>query len=495
MRAWYSPEIESRTDAVVEAVDVLIVGAGVSGLCVAARMREAGIESFRIVEKADTLGGTWRDNHYPGCACDIPSHLYSYSFEPNPGWSRMFAPQPEILAYLHGVAERRGLLPRIQFGREVQSMRWDEVAGRWRVRTTRGGQYVARHVVSALGALHHPLVPKLPGLERFAGAQFHSATWDHDVDLAGQRVAVIGTGASSIQFVPQIVDRVGRLTLFQRTPPWILPKGNPAFDERAQRRFRSLPLYRRWFRGRLFMQHEERVGGFTGSRAQLDKVERLARRHIERQVQDPALREKVTPDYAIGCKRLLISSDWYPALQKPNVDVVSGAIREVTSDAIVTVEGGSHPADVLIFGTGFDTQNNLARLDVRGRDGVSLAERWRDGARAFLGTMVAGFPNLYVMLGPNSGLAHNSQIFMIEAQANLVLSCLRACGTAPVEVRSDVEEAFDRDLQKRLAKTVWQAGGCRNWYQDGSGRNTISWPGTSLEFWWKTRRVREEDLR
>ncbi|HKY89505.1 MAG TPA: NAD(P)/FAD-dependent oxidoreductase [Nevskiaceae bacterium] len=478
-------------------VEVLLIGAGVSGLCVAARLREAGVASFVILEKAATLGGTWRDNRYPGCACDIPAHLYSYSFEPNPAWSRMFAPQGEILAYLQRMAERRDLVSRIRFGQEVASLRWDDGAGCWNVRTRGGEHHVARHVVSALGALHHPALPRLPGLDRFEGPRFHSATWNDDVDLAGQRVAVIGTGASAIQFVPTIVDRVSRLHVFQRTPPWILPKVNPVFDARRQWRFRNLPLYRRWFRSRLFLVHEERVGGFTGDRARMVAVERLARRHLERQVPDPVLRARVTPDYAIGCKRLLISSDWYPALQKPHAEVVADAIAEVTSNGITTADGTTRPVDVLIFGTGFDTQNNLTRLDVRGRDGASLAERWQGGASAYLGTLVAGFPNLYVMLGPNSGLAHNSQIFMIEAQANVVLYCLRRGGRSrvAVEVRQEVQEAFNRGLAARLAKSVWQAGGCHNWYQDGSGRNTISWPGTSLEFWWRTRWARRGDFR
>jgi cation diffusion facilitator CzcD-associated flavoprotein CzcO len=464
-----------------------------SGLCMAARLRDVGHEDFVILEKAAELGGTWRDNTYPGCACDIPSHLYSFSFEPNPDWSAMFATQAEILAYMRRMSERRRLAEKMHLGREITSMVWNADAGRWDLQTRDGERWAARVVVSALGALHHPSLPHVPGFERFRGEHFHSAAWKHGYDLAGRRIAVIGTGASAIQFVPSIVDRVEHLHLFQRTPPWILPKANPSFPARLQWRFRHLPGYRRWLRGRLFLAHEERVGGFIGNPVRQARIETLARRHLEKQVADPVLRAKLTPDYTIGCKRLLISSDWYPALQRRNVEVVSGPIREITETGVVAGDGVERPVDSLIFGTGFDTQNNLSRLDVRGRDGITLTEHWHSGARAFLGTLVSGFPNLFVMLGPNTGLAHNSQIFMIEAQTRLVLSCLRG-GRRVVEIRSEAEACFQRELADRLAKTVWQTGGCRNWYQDGSGRNTISWPGPSLEYWWRTQRMRKEDL-
>ena len=474
-------------------LEALIIGAGISGLCVAARLERAGMRSFLVLEKAGDVGGTWRDNNYPGCACDIPSHLYSLSFEPNPAWSQMFAPQGEILAYLRNMAARRGLMSRIRFCTTVQSATWDEAAAMWRVRTTQGRNYTTRVLVSALGALHHPAIPRLPGLEQFRGERFHSATWNHGYELAGKRVAVIGTGASSIQFVPRIVDQVARLHLFQRTPPWILPKANPVFGPEMQWRFRWLPLYRLGFRSRLFWVHEQRVHGFTDKPERMDKIEGFARALLERQVADPALRARLTPDYAIGCKRLLISSDYYPALQKPNAELVTEGIREVRAGSIVTTDGVERGVDALIFGTGFDTQNNLSRLDVRGRGGRTLGQTWSERTEAYAGTMISGFPNLFVMLGPNSGLTHNSQIFMIESQTRLILSALKAMrqrGERAIDVSKEAQADYNQELQGRLAHSVWQAGGCSNWYHDAAGNNTINWPGTSLEYFRLTRQLR-----
>lgn len=480
-----------------EPLEVLIIGAGFSGLCVAALIKHMGVESFLILEKGREVGGTWRDNDYPGCACDIPSHLYSLSFEPNAAWSQMFAPQGEILAYLKRLASARGLLPQIRFGCAVEAATWDEAAALWRITTARGGKLSARVLVSAIGALHHPVIPAIPGLEQFRGERFHSATWNHDYELAGKRVAVVGTGASAIQFVPRIVDRVARLHVFQRTPPWIVPKANRPFDHVEHWRFRNLPLYRRWFRSRLFWIHEQRLRGFTGGAARMQATERLAREQLERQVRDPVLRAKLTPDYAIGCKRLLISSEWYPALQRANAEVVTEPVREVRASSIVSADGVERAVDALIFGTGFDTQNNLRRLAVRGRHGRTLAQAWGDTMQGYLGTLVAGFPNLFVMLGPNSGLTHNSQIFMIEAQARFIrssLKLLRRRNAHALDVRANVQAGFNRDLHTRLTQTVWQAGGCRSWYQDAAGHNTTNWPGSTLEYWWLTRRARAADL-
>ena len=481
----------------MERVEVLIVGAGFSGLCVAALLKRRGIGSFLVLEKGDEVGGTWRDNHYPGCACDIPSHLYSLSFEPNPGWSQMFAPQHEILDYLERLVDRRELRQNIRFGCAIESAAWDEAAALWRVRTSRGDELGARLVVSALGALHHPTLPRIPGLENFGGERFHSATWNHGYDLAGKRVAVVGTGASAIQFVPKIVDRVARLHVFQRTAPWILPKANREFDHGQRWRFRHLPLYRRWFRSRLFWIHERRLPGFVQDRAHMKPIERMARELLRRQVPDEALRAKLTPNYDVGCKRLLISSEWYPALQRPSAELVTEAIREVRADAIVTADGAVRPIDALILGTGFDTQNNLRRIPIVGRHGRTLAQAWSDTMQGYLGTLVAGFPNLFVMLGPNVGLTHNSQIFMIEAQANFILASLdtlRRRGAHALDVRADVQDDFNRNLQIRLQRSVWQSGGCMSWYQDKAGHNTTNWPGRCLEYWRLTRRARANDF-
>jgi cation diffusion facilitator CzcD-associated flavoprotein CzcO len=514
-------------------VDVLIIGAGFSGLCVARGLRRRGF-SFRILERAGDVGGTWRDNTYPGCACDIPSPLYSFSFAQRAGWTRLFPRQPEILDYLRDFAARRRLLEHTRFGAEVTGARWDERSGTWAVTEADGTRHVARALVSAIGALAVPSVPKLPGLDTFAGPTMHSATWDHDLDLRGQRVAVIGTGASAIQFVPQIVERVAHLTLVQRTPPWVVPKPDVPFSDR-RRLLRRFPPYRWYDRARMFWIHEARRKGFTDSAAdsavagsdsaadsaadQSDSAaagpatpegsaegvasmvlaERLARSQLRRQVPDPELRAALTPDYAIGCKRLLISSDYYPALSRPNVTVTTSGISAVRPDRIVTEDGTEHPVDVIIFATGFDTQHGLAAVPVVGRDGLDLERRWRDGLEAYLGTTVSGFPNYFVMMGPNSGLGHNSQIFMIEAQARYTVSALagmRRRRIRSVEVRPEVERAYNTWVQGRLAGSVWQAGGCRSWYQHArTGRNTLLWPSSTIEFWRRTHRARLSDYR
>ncbi|GAA1711833.1 flavin-containing monooxygenase [Fodinicola feengrottensis] len=471
----------------VNELDVLIIGAGFSGLGVAALLDRAGLRSFRILEASHDLGGTWRDNTYPGCACDIPSPLYSYSFDQKSDWTRLFAPQPEILAYLHDVARRRGLTDRTRFGTQVARADWDEAAARWEVITTAGEHYRTRFLVTAVGALHHPVVPKLPGAETFAGPAFHSANWDHDLDLTGKRVAVIGTGASAIQFVPAIVDKVEAMAVFQRTAPWILPKADRPTEPRHR-------LYRWYVRKRLFWIHENRAAGFVRDPSKLAQTARYARGLLKRQVPSEPLRELLTPDYAIGCKRLLISNDWYPALTRPHVSVHTGSVREVRPDAVVAADGTVVPADVLIYGTGFDAHDNVTRMAITGRDGVRLTDAWRDGMAAYLGTTVTGFPNMFVMTGPNTGLGHNSQIVMIEAQARHLLDCIqrvRRRGGRSIEVRAEVQTSYNEWIQQRMASTVWQSGGCRSWYQDpGTGRHTILWPDTTIAFLRRTHRVR-----
>jgi cation diffusion facilitator CzcD-associated flavoprotein CzcO len=488
----------AEVQAAANDVDVLIVGAGFSGLGVAALLSKAGLRSFHILEAADDLGGTWRDNTYPGCGCDIPSPLYSYSFDQKADWTRLFAGQPEILDYLRDVARRRGLIDHIRFGQQAQQARWAEAEARWEVATSTGDRYRAQFLISAVGPLHHPAYPDLPGAETFDGPAFHSATWRHDLDLTGKRVAVIGTGASAIQFVPAIVDQVAALTIFQRTPPWIVPKADRPFDERHRRLARRFPPYRWWVRERLFWIHENRAAGFVSSPAAMEQTAALARRLIERQVPDPELRTAVTPDYTIGCKRLLISSDWYPTLSRAHVDVRSGEVRKVRPGAVVGEDGVEVDADILIYGTGFDAQHSI-RIDITGRDGRTLADAWSKGNQAYLGTAVAGFPNMFLMVGPNTGLGHNSQIFMIEAQARYIVDSLRRLrrrGADCMEVRPEVQESFNDWLDGRMVSTVWQTGGCRSWYQDPrSGRNTILWPDTTISFWRRTRRARMSDYR
>jgi cation diffusion facilitator CzcD-associated flavoprotein CzcO len=477
------------------ALDVIIVGAGVSGLCIACRLQRAGY-SYTILEQADNVGGTWRDNTYPGCGCDIPAPLYSFSFAQRSGWSRFFATQPEILNYLQWVAARFGVDRRIEFGTKVISATWQERRQTWAVVTADGTVLESRYLVSATGALRTPRYPDIRGREAFGGPAFHTATWDHAVDLRGKRVAVIGTGASAIQLVPQIAPQVQHLTVFQRTPAWIVPKADREFSPR-QRRLRRLWTYRSYTRSRLFWIHESRVKGFTEAEAQMVDTERLARSHLRRQVPDPQLRAALTPDYAIGCKRLLISSDYYPTLNRDNVTLQTSPIVEITADSVVTADHQAYQADVVIYGSGFDAHFSFAEIDVVGRDGKKLSDRWCRGREAYLGTTISGFPNYFVMLGPNSGLGHNSQIFMIEAQARYIMSCLRTARRRRIgvlDVRQCVEKEFNEWLQGRLAHSVWQAGGCHSWYQHpSSGKNTVLWPSSAISFWRRTHRMRLSD--
>jgi cation diffusion facilitator CzcD-associated flavoprotein CzcO len=477
---------------VSQILDVVIVGSGFSGLCMAIKLREEGRRSFVVLEKDGGLGGTWRANHYPGCACDIPSHLYSFSFAPNPHWSRAFAPQEEILAYLEGCADRFGVRPHLRFGCEVVRVVRDEAAALWQVTLRSGETLAARHVVLGIGALSRPAVPSLPGLERFSGATFHSAAWDHGYDLRGKRVAVIGTGASAIQFVPQIVDQVARLHLFQRTPPWVLPKPDRLIPPALRARFAAHPALLRLYRAGLYALLEARGVAFFLEPRLMRLLARVGRAHIARQIRDPALRRRVTPSYLPGCKRILLADDYYPALERPHVELVTDGIRAVTPAGIVAGDGVERPVDAILFGTGFQVTDYLTPIDVRGPGGVSLAETWRArGVEAHLGTMAAGFPNLYFLMGPNTGLGHNSMVFMIEAQVHHVMACLRALdrrGAAALDVRTEVQTAYNARLASRFDRTVW-ASGCQSWYLDARGRNPVLWPGFTLEFWLRTRRL------
>jgi cation diffusion facilitator CzcD-associated flavoprotein CzcO len=419
----------------------------------------------------------------------VPSHLYSFSFEPNPEWSRVYAPQPEIRAYLERCADRYDLRRHLQLDTELTAIERDD--DRWILHTSRGDRLTAELVVMATGGLSKPAIPSLPGIERFAGRRFHSATWDHGAPLDGARVAVVGTGASAIQFVPAIAPRVAQLHLFQRTPPWVLPRMDRAFTDDERRQFATQPL-RRWaYRASIYARNELRSLAFGRDQRVLKWAQGIAKRHLARGVADPALQAKLTPDYTMGCKRILISDDYYPALARPNVEVVTDGIREVTATGVVTTDGSLRAVDTIIFGTGFAVHDYLGGIPVIGRGGRTLAEAWRGGAEAYLGTTVPGFPNLFAMTGPNTGLGHNSMVFMIESQAQYIRDCVRFMrrrGIATVEVRDDATRRFNDRLQARLAHTVWQEGGCRSWYLDEHGRNSSLWPGFTVEFWARTRR-------
>jgi cation diffusion facilitator CzcD-associated flavoprotein CzcO len=442
-------------------------------------LKEDGNEDFVVLERAGDLGGTWRDNTYPGCACDIPSVLYSWTAEQNPRWSRAFAGQPEILDYMRDVVGRHELGSHLRLGHEVKRLSWNAELNHWRVETS-GGELTADVVISAAGALADPAVPSLPGLESFEGTVFHSARWNHDHDLSGREVAVVGTGASAIQFVPEIQPRVGRLHLFQRTPPWVLPRGNPAMRKGLTRRFIRHPKLLGLARRAVFMLLETFHFGFKHPIA-MRVAERRARRHIASQVADPALREQLTPDYRLGCKRVLASNTWYPALCAENVAVVSAGIREVTSDGLIDDQGVHHPADTIIFGTGFRVTDTPISHIVTGRTGETLAEAWEGSPKAHLGMSVAGFPNMFMLLGPNTGLGHNSVLLMIEAQVAYLRELLayrRAQGSPAIEPRPEVQARYIAQVDQGTRGSVWTAGGCESWYTDATGRNSALWPGS-----------------
>ncbi len=475
---------------------IVIIGSGFAGLCMAIRLKQAGYHDFVILEKKDDLGGTWRDNTYPGCACDVPSHLYSFSFELNPGWSRMFAPQEEIWEYLRRCVRRYGISAHIRFGCRVERMEWDDASGRWHITTAAGEAYTARAIVSGIGALHLPSVPEIPGAGQFAGPAFHSAHWDRSCSLAGKRVAVIGTGASAIQFIPEIAKQAAQVHVFQRTPPWIHPRPDFEIPPAARAVFAAAPPVMRAFRDGIYWLLEIRAAGFAVHPQLLAPLRRIAEHHIARQVSDPELREKVTPDYTIGCKRILLSSNYYPALARPNVNLVTQPIARITDCGLTCEDGSTYDADVIIYGTGFKTVEALTELNVAGRDGVKLQDAWRGGVEAYYGITVAGFPNLFLLLGPNTGLGHNSVIFMIESQVQHVLSCLRLLarqGGNTVEVTASAQRRFNHQIQRRLGRAVWSQGGCTSWYLDAQGVNRALWPGFSFEYWARSRRARRAD--
>jgi len=469
---------------------ILIIGSGFAGLCMAIKLREQGIEDFQILERGDDVGGTWRDNHYPGCACDVQSHLYSFSFEPNPEWTRMFARQPEIKAYLEKCAAKYDLRRHIVFGANVQNARYDEATASWTVKTADGRSFSGRVLVSGMGGLSNPAMPNVKGLDSFKGKAFHSAHWDHSYDLTDKRVAVIGTGASAIQFVPQIQKAAKRVDLYQRTAPWIMPKPDREIGSRERRLYRALPALQNAYRTAIYWMLESRVLGFAVNPKLMTMVEGVARGHIKRHIKDPALRAKVTPDYTIGCKRILISNDYYPALAQANVDVITDDIVEVRANSVVDSAGNERAVDAIIYGTGFKAQDPMPRGTVFGTGGVDLLDAWKTGPEAYLGLSVAGFPNFFMLVGPNTGLGHNSMVFMIESQVAYVMDALKTMRKQKlraVDVKPDAQVTFNKSIQGQLSKTVWTSG-CKSWYVDANGKNTTLWPGFTFIYRGKTRR-------
>jgi cation diffusion facilitator CzcD-associated flavoprotein CzcO len=471
---------------------VLIIGAGFAGLGMAIRLRQAGIDDFTVLEGADRLGGTWRDNTYPGIACDIPSHLYSYSFEPNPNWSRFFGPQKEILTYLEHCANKYGITPHIRFGTKATAASFDERTGLWTVETSDGTSITARVVVSGAGhALSKPVFPDIAGRETFRGKSMHSARWDHDYSLEGKTVAVVGTGASAIQIIPSIAPRVGKMYVYQRTASWVAPKPDRPITKKAQAVFRDKPYVQKAARTAIYWFLETMALGYVVE-PRLNKVrEYMSTRYLESKVRDPELRRKLTPNFRLGCKRILISNDYYDTLQRENVELITEGIAEIKAGSIVTNDGKERPVDVIIYATGFETSEAKPPFKITGLQGRDLASTWKDGIEAYLGTAVPGFPNSFLILGPNTGLGHSSMIFMMESQFNYILDAIRTIRDGKIKyasLRPEVATDYNRRLQKRLQRTVWNSGGCASWYLTASGKNTTAWPGFTFEFRIKTRR-------
>jgi cation diffusion facilitator CzcD-associated flavoprotein CzcO len=481
-------------DADILTTDVLIIGTGFAGMAMAIKLQQAGFNDLLMLEKGNDVGGTWRDNTYPGCACDIPSHLYSLSFEPKTDWSRMYPQQPEIYAYLQAVADKHKLRAKIKFNTAMQAAAWDEARAVWHVQTS-AGPMEARVLISGMGGLHIPSLPNLNGLERFEGKMFHSAQWDHSYDLTGKQIAVIGTGASAIQFVPQIAPKVAHLDLYQRTPPWIVPKPDKPFSEAAKNRFK-IGIYRKAFRKFLFYVHELRVMAFLGNKRALKLASHMALSHINRKVADPVLRSKITPNYKVGCKRVMISNDYYPALTRPNVDVITDGVAEIKAHSIVDTKGVERPVDTIIFGTGFEVTTAYKHWKLTGIGGQSLGALWdKTGMRAFKGVTIAGFPNFFLLLGPHTALGHNSVVIMIEAQVNYIVDALkklRAKGKPAINVAAPVQDKFIAGLKVKLQGTVWQDGGCNSWYQDEHGFVSTIWPGSAASY---QKTMKSADLR
>ena len=471
-------------------VQHLVIGAGFAGLCAAIKLQEDGETDFLVVEKGPDVGGTWRDNTYPGAACDVPSQLYSFSFAPNPEWSSSYSPQPEIQAYITKVAERAGVLDRFVFDTVMEDADWDEDAQQWVVRTSQANgerqSVTSTTLIVGAGGLSEPKLPQIDGIDTFQGELFHSARWDHDVDLAGKRVAVIGTGASAIQIIPELQKVAAHVDVYQRTAPYVIPRNDRTYTRVERVLFKRVPALQKAYRAGIYWGKELLVPGFTINSKLALPAKKLALANLNKGIKDPELRERVTPTFEIGCKRILISNSYYPAIASDNVGLITDPIDKVTGDAVVTADGVEHPVDVLVVATGFFTTELPIAEQIRGRDGASLADRWRHaGMAAYKGTTVHGFPNLFMIVGPNTGLGHSSMIFMIESQVEYIRDAVRTMGLnhyATVEPTADAQREWNDSLQRRMKRTVWNTGGCSSWYLDAHGKNTVLWPRTTVSF-------------
>ena len=477
---------------------VVIIGSGFSGLGMAIRLQQKGITDFIILERAKEVGGTWRDNTYPGCACDVMSHLYSFSFEPNPDWSRKYSGWKEIGEYLRACARKYNLYEKTHFGQTVRKGRYLEDEAHWEITSDTGAVYTADFIVAAPGPLSNPEIPNIPGKENFQGTVFHSAQWDHDANLEGKRVAVIGTGASAIQFVPKIAKQVKSLKLFQRTPPWILPKFDRKFTSLEKFLFRYLPGFRQLTRIAIYWMNEWILSGLLKPESRKGRMfSAIARHHIKRSVKDLETQKKVTPDYSIGCKRILLANTYYPALNRDNVDVVTDSVARIESDHIITGTGEKVLVDAIIWGTGFNVTEPLEGTSIIGLSGRDLNGYWQENKfENYYGTMVSGFPNCFMLAGPNTGIGHTSLVFMIESQINLIIDCMQAMQNRPgkaLNVNPAVQKSHSEALQKTSQGTAWTSG-CNSWYLGENGQNLAIWPDYTFKYWWQMRKMKPEDF-
>jgi len=487
---------DASSKPAIRECEVAIIGAGSAGLCAAMRLRLAGIDDFLVLEKSGGVGGTWRDNSYPGAACDVPSMFYSFSFEVNTEWSRRYAQQPEILDYLERCADKYGVRDRIRCNTEVRQAGFDEASGRWRIETADGEVVSAGILINGTGQLNRPFIPGIPGHAAFRGTSFHSARWDHEHDLRGGRVGVIGNGASAIQFIPEIASEAAELYIFQRSANWIVPRKDRPYTRFESWLFKRLPVVPWLQRLSIWLKLELRWPAFARPGSLVARLSEWASlRHMRKQVADPALHPALTPDYPLGCKRVLISDDYYPTLNRDSVHLVTDPIGRITADGIVTRDGTERELDTIVFATGFRSTEFLAPMRVRGRAGKSLADAWGDGAEAYLGVTLPGFPNFFMLYGPNTNLGHNSIIFMIERQVEYVMQCIgaiRARCLKYLELRPEVMERWRREARTSLGRTVW-ATSCQSWYKTADGRITNNWPYSTTTYWLRMRHARLDE--
>jgi cation diffusion facilitator CzcD-associated flavoprotein CzcO len=487
----YAGKYDAESAPIPEHVQIAIVGSGFSGLGAAVRLDEAGQRDFIVLERGDDVGGTWRENTYPGAACDVPSHLYSYSFALNPDWTRSFSSQVEIQDYIRGIARRAGVLDRHVFGVAVQRAAWDEQRRVWELSTSRGVM-TANILIGAFGALAEPSLPDIEGIDTFQGDLFHSAQWNHETDLADKHVAVIGTGASAIQLVPAIADTVAHIDVYQRTAPWLLPRFDRAFTRAERWAFRRIPGAARLARAGIYAAREFQVLGLAKNPRLMKPFEWISRTKIRNEIKDRELRRKVTPNFRIGCKRMLIANDWYPTLDRDDVELITEGIREVDGRRIITEDGTAREIDALIVATGFHVSDSPMFDVLCGSDGRSLSQTFSDkGMRVYKGTTIAGFPNMFVLVGPNTGLGHTSMVYMIESQLNYVVDAvkmMRTRGITRFDVRRDVQDAYNEEVQRKISSSVWMTGGCASWYLDAHGNNTTLWPDFTFRFRRQTKR-------